>query len=69
VGKVKAAEINDLITSKHPGLQKGDKAYPGIYQKAVTEFMTNMTKEETQEMEELLEEWQAEGPPLDVRLK
>ena len=22
-----------------------------------------------QEMQELLEEWQAEGPPLDVRLK
>lgn len=69
MGKVKAAEINDLITSKNPGLQKGDKAYPGIYQKALTEFVTHMTDEETQEMEELLEEWQAEGPPLEVRLK
>jgi hypothetical protein len=69
VGKAKAAEINDIITSNHPELQKGDKAYPGIYQKAVTEYMTNMSVEETQEMEELLAEWQAEGPPLEIRLK
>ena len=31
--------------------------------------MRNMSDEERQEMQELLEEWQAEGPPIDVRLK
>jgi hypothetical protein len=69
VGKAKAAEIKDIITSKHPDLHKGDKSYPGIYQKVVSELMKNMSEEETQEMQEMLEEWQAEGPPLDVRLK
>jgi signal recognition particle subunit SEC65 len=69
VGKAKATEIDEIITSQHPDLHRGDKTYPGIYQQAVTEYMTNMSDEETQEMQELLEEWQAEGPPLDVRLK
>jgi hypothetical protein len=69
VGKAKAAEIDEIIKSSHPDLHRGDKSYPGIYQQAVTELMRNMSDEENQEMQELLEEWQAEGPPLDVRLK
>jgi hypothetical protein len=69
VGKEKAAEINEIISSQHPDLHKGDKSYPGIYQQAVTEVMRNMSDEDTQEMRELQAEWQAEGPPLDVRLK
>lgn len=69
VGKAKATEIDDIITTQHPDLHRGDKTYPGIYQQAVTEFMRNMSEEEIQEMQDLLEEWQAEGPPLDVRLK
>ena len=69
VGKAKAAEINDRVTSKHPDLQKGDKRYPGLYQQVLTEYMRDMSDEDTQEMEELRAEWQAEGPPLDVRLK
>jgi uncharacterized protein len=69
VGKVKASEIDEVITASHPDLNKGDKSYPGIYQQAVSEYMRNMSDEERQEMQELLEEWQAEGPPLDVRLK
>lgn len=69
VGKAKAAEINDLVTSEHPDLHKGDKRYPGLYQQVLTEYMRDMSDEDTQEMEELRAEWQAEGPPLDVRLK
>jgi uncharacterized protein len=62
-------EIEEIIASSHPDLNRGDKSYPGIYQQAVSEYMRNMSDEERQEMQELLEEWQAEGPPLDVRLK
>lgn len=69
MGKAKATEIDIFITSEHPDLHRGDKTYPGIYQQAVTEFMQHMSDEDTQEMEELREQWQAEGPPLDVRLK
>lgn len=69
VGKAKAAEIDDIITAEHPDLHRGDKSYPGIYQQTVSKYMKNMSQEETQEMQEMQEEWQAEGPPLDVRLK
>jgi len=69
VGKAKASEIDQIITSSYPDLHRGDKSYPGIYQQAVSEYMRNMSDEERQEMQELLEEWQAEGPPIDVRLK
>jgi hypothetical protein len=40
-----------------------------LYQQTVSKYMKNMSQEETQEMQEMQEEWQAEGPPLDVRLK
>jgi hypothetical protein len=66
---VKTAEIEAIITSKHPGHHKGDKAYPGVYQQAVTELMSQMSDEEMQRMQEQLVEWQTEGPPLEVRIK
>ena len=69
VGKLKADEINEIIRLRHPDLHKGDKSYPGIYQQTVTELINNMSDEETQEMQATLEDWQAQGPPLDVRLK
>jgi len=56
VGKLKAAEINDIIAARHPDLHKGDKQYPGIYQQTVTEFMANQSDEEKQEMQDILEE-------------
>lgn len=69
VGKVKSAAIEAIITDKHPDLHKGDKTYPGIYQQAVTELMSQMSDEETTRMQELLAEWQTDGPPLDLRIK
>lgn len=69
VGKLKAAEIDDIISDKHPGVRKGDKTYPGIYQQALTELMEGMSDEERAEMEGKLKEWQEEGPPVDVRIK
>ena len=56
-------EIDELIQTKHPDLVKGDKAYPGIYQQTVTEYMDSMSEDEKTEMEQLLAEWQSEGPP------
>jgi len=69
VGKIKAVEIEEIINERTPNLPKGDKAYPGLYQQAVTEYMTQMSEEEKAEMEEVLEDWQSSGPPMDVRLR
>jgi len=69
VGKVKSAEIEEIIKERSPNLPKGDKSYPGLYQQAVTQYMTQMSEEERKEMEEVLAVWQSTGPPLDVRLK
>lgn len=69
VGKLKAAEIEAIISEKHADLPKGDKTYPGVYQQAVTEVMSQMSEEEMKRMQEQLAEWQTEGPPLDLRIK
>jgi hypothetical protein len=69
VGKLKAMEIEQIITASHPNLPKGNKTYPGIYQQAVTEYMSTMPDDEMQEMKEVLQEWQSLGPPMDLRLK
>lgn len=69
VGKLRMTEIEDIIKANNPDLRKGDKTYPGIYQQAVMEFMSQMTEEEERNMQSVLEQWQSEGPPMDVRLK
>lgn len=69
VGKVKAAEIEAMITETHPDLHKGNKTYPGVYQQTVTQLMSQMSDEEMKSMQEQLAEWQADGPPLDLRIK
>lgn len=69
MGKLKSAEIEGIIKERSPNLPKGDKAYPGIYQQAVTQYMAQMSQEERKEMEEVLEDWQSGSPPLDVQLK
>jgi hypothetical protein len=51
------------------GIQKGDKAYPGLFQKAVTEHIKGLSDDELEEMEATRDEWQSSGPPIDVRLK
>jgi hypothetical protein len=51
------------------GIQKGDKTYPGLYQKAVTEHIKGLSDDELEEMEATRDEWQSSGPPIDVRLK
>lgn len=69
VGKMRTEEIQDLITAQNPDIEKGDKRYPGLYQKALSDYMSHMSNDEKVEMQVVLEEWQAEGPPLDVQLR
>jgi len=53
----------------NPDVQKGARNYPGLFQKALSRYMEGMEKTEMEEMEHILTEWQASGPPTDVRLK
>lgn len=69
VGKLKADHLHEKITEKSPGIKKGDKEYPGLFQKSLTEYMSGMDDEEIGEMEKVRTEWQELGPPMDVKLK
>jgi hypothetical protein len=69
VAKLKADHIHEMVVKNSPDTKKGDKAYPGLFQKSTTEYMSQMEDEETEEMEKVRAEWQTRGPPLDVQLK
>jgi hypothetical protein len=69
IGKLKADEIHEMVVANAPEIQKGEKGYPGQFQKALTSFVETLTAEELDEMEKIREEWQSAGPPVDVRLK
>lgn len=69
IGKLKADEIHEKVVAADPDVEKGDKTYPGHFQKGLTSVMNALTKEEMEEMERIREEWQNVGPPIDVRLK
>lgn len=69
VAKLKTDEIHKAVSADHPNIEKGDKNYPGCFQKSVTAYISNMNKVEKEEMERIRTEWQNKGPPLEVRLK
>jgi hypothetical protein len=69
VGKLKADLIQDLMAENRPDIQKGDKKYPGAFQLAVTDFMDGMSEEDLAEMKVKQAEWQANGPPMKIRLQ
>jgi signal recognition particle subunit SEC65 len=69
VGKVKASEIHRVVESENPDIEKGDKAYPGLFQKSLTRYMEGMEKSEEEELQKIRKEWQDSGPPVDVQLK
>lgn len=69
IGKLKADELQEMVKKLNPDMEKGDKAYPGHFQKALTIMMKDMSSEELEEMEATRAEWQEAGPPIDVRLK
>lgn len=58
-----------MVVADVPEMHKGNKAYPGHFQKALTALMKNLTDDELEEMEKIRVEWQTAGPPIDVRLK
>ncbi len=69
IGKMRAEEIHDRVKAMNPDVEKGDKGYPGHFQKALTAIMEELTDEELEEMEATRAEWQKSGPPIDVQLK
>jgi hypothetical protein len=60
--------FRDEIDSEIPYEPK-DKAYISCYQKAVTKVLDNLTEEQLEEAEELLETWNKEGASKEVKLK
>lgn len=58
-----------MVTAENPEVQKGARNYPGLFQKALTQYMEGMEKTEIEDMESLLTEWQERGPPPDVQLR
>src|SRR5260221_5689816 len=64
IGKLKAEQIHKMVVAATPEMQKGDKAYPGHFQKALMALMKDLTKEELEKMEGIRVKWQMEGPSL-----
>jgi hypothetical protein len=58
-----------MVKALNTDMEKGDKTYPGHFQKALTTLMNELTNEELEEMETTRSEWQKSGPPIDVQLK
>jgi hypothetical protein len=69
VGKIKASDIQRMVASKNPDIEKGDKSYPGLFQKALTRYMDGMDETEKDQLVKIRGEWQESGPPLDVQLR
>lgn len=57
-----------LIQEEIP-YQTTDKQYLGSYQKAVTTVLKNLSDEDLEEAENILESWNEEGGPSDMQLK
>ena len=58
-----------MVIKDHPDVPKGDKRYPGFFQKAMSEYLKNMTDDERETMEKTREDWQNDCPPMDIRLR
>ena len=69
LSKTRAGDIHTLVLEKNPDVQKGDKAYPGLFQQALTELKNSLSRDELDEVETTAKEWQEAGPPMDVRLR
>lgn len=46
-----------------------DKEYIGSYQRAVTDVLKNMTDEQLEEAQNLVDSWNSKGAPSDHQLK
>lgn len=68
--------IRDVIKQNYRSLieenipfKSTDKEYLGSYQKAVSTVVENMTEEDRQEADDLVELWNKNGAPSDMQLK
>jgi hypothetical protein len=57
-----------LIEKEIP-FESNDKEYIGSYQRAVTTVLNNMSEEDQEEAQTILDLWNEQGPPPDVQLK
>jgi hypothetical protein len=69
VGRVRAAEVEKLIKLTYPEVEKGDKSYPGHYQKCLSTYVKSLGKEEKAAFEGERVKWQQEGPPMELRTR
>ena len=69
VAKLKAAEIHGVMMKEYPCVEKGSSEYPGLFQKAVSIYISTMDTPEKEEKEKIRTEWQNSGPPRDVQLR
>ena len=45
-GKMRSAELHEMVMEKDGGIEKGDIGYPGLYQLALSEYLKKMSDEE-----------------------
>jgi hypothetical protein len=68
--------IRDVIKQKHRKLveeqipyESTDKRYIGSYQRAVTAVLQDMSKEDLEDAENIIDKWNKDGAPQAVQLK
>ena len=58
----------ELVEAEIP-YKPTDKEYIGSYQRAVTTILKNMSENDLEEAEKIMESWNKEGAPAEVQLK
>ena len=66
VWNLKKAEIATIIEDEM-GHQPGTGAYLGCYQRVTTQVVQNLSEEERVRCQQIADEWNHNGPPLDVK--
>lgn len=72
----KLYSIRDVLKALHRPLidneipyTSQDPEYIGSYQRAVTTVWNNMSEEDAEEVERIVEEWNKQGAPSEVQLR
>jgi hypothetical protein len=60
-------DVIAMVEEESPGLEPQSKDYLGYYQKALKECMEDLDKAEREELETIVAEWNALGPPEEVK--
>lgn len=61
-------QYRDLVEKEIPH-KSTDKEYLGQYQKAVSKVLNNMSDDQKEEAENLLNSWNKDGAPREVQIK